>query len=905
MKRISFYTFALLALCSCQKHELSNVRKYFDGTISYAVSLGQSAQTKAADEYEDEEVCEEAEAQIVLTDESGGISIPMECEAIESMNTIKTSRNSSTLTKGTQVNTTGDDNKTLETFADIVSTFHAKAYDSNGTEKVSQTVTWSSSSSAWVGTPTAYWPQATVLNFLAYANLPGSQTATIALTGVSTSHTVPATASEQTDILFGHYQGNGGNTGTAEIRFDHPLTAVRFKYGTMDGNPVIRSISLSGVAESGTATKVPDGTITWSGVDTYDYTVSQSDDSGLSVDATTSVIGEPFLIIPQKLTDNSVTVTVTFTDGTVVEVTLTSGEWKAGFTNTYILGYQDEWEYFIEGMEPVILSYTGGSDDMSVRSYRRNRTTLETEPVSWNLEYSADGENWSMTKPGWLSFSSTSGTGGTTGESLTATIAAQTGVAAGEKPVKERHDANLRAAAPKGTSTDRFDLSYFNAATGEVTSTRSTANTYVVSASGYYKIPLVYGNAIKNGSANTEAYIAPAPSEPGTYSHYLQNFVNHADKPISDPWIKNGLNANGSTIGSSGLNACIVWQDANNLVSNVRIDGDYLEFDVANSTITQGNCMVAVRNSSNTILWSWQIWVTDEDLSDTPTVTISGKQYDFMKVLLGWYSTGNAPVTSYAGRSCYVRANNGHVTSDSTVEQTEHEDVALGTRGSCTMYQWGRKDPFPGGDGDFVNKFRGLYQNTYNIEFCSPSRLEYVSVGSAIQHPWYMNFKYDSFWDWNDVCYTNFWNASVSVSDANIDGDWTQYKSIKTTKTIYDPSPVGFTLPNGEAYDGIVAQESGTYSYNSTARGFTYTSSTGEIFFPCCGYRNAAMLGMVGESEYWYDTSGFAIWSSTSAHLPTSFILQYDPDDKHCAGYRMTTANSNRPYLIATALIAE
>ncbi|MDY5237317.1 hypothetical protein, partial [Bacteroides helcogenes] len=35
----------------------------------------------------------------------------------------------------------------------------------------------------------------------------------------------------------------------------------------------------------------------------------------------------------------------------------------------------------------------------------------------------------------------------------------------------------------------------------------NTANCYVVSASGYYSFPLVYGNAIKDGTTNTLAYM--------------------------------------------------------------------------------------------------------------------------------------------------------------------------------------------------------------------------------------------------------------------------------------------------------------------------------------------------------------------------------------------------------------
>ena len=878
-----------LIVIGCQENSLENSLSGDGRMIRYSVVSDMVSVTKAFDEL--------AVPSSVLSDKSGAVAIPLSLEVSQGITY------ASAVSRGKLVNTT-DEDKPLSSFESIAGSFVVKAY-SGEVEKVSQTVTWSGS--AWVAEPATSWPRSSSLNFLAYSNLPEGQTATIAATGVSMSYTEPDDATEQTDMMFGHYQGDGGSTGTAAMRFDHPLTAVSFLYGDIDGNPGIKSISLDGVAAGGTVTKTPDGTVSWSGVSVYNLTVSQSATSGLDVDGTTHLIGEPFIIIPQNLEDNNVEVTVEFTDGTVVSATLNSGEWKAGYTNTYTLGYDDEWEYFIEGMNPVVISYLGGYEDMSVKSYKKNSITGEIKPLSWSLEYSADGENWSSVKPDWLSITAGSVIGGNTGESLTVNVAAQNGVDGGSKPVKEKHDANLKNAVPKGTQTDRYDLSYFNVATGKETSLRSTANTYVVSASGYYKIPLVYGNAIKNGVTNSQAYMAPEPTGPGTFTHYLRQFVNHGNKPVSDPWIKNGLNANGSTIGTGGLNACVVWQDADNLVSNVKIDGDYLAFDVNSSSITQGNCVVAVRNSGNDILWSWQIWVTDEDLSDVEGVTISGKNYNFRKVLLGWYSTGDAPVTSYASRSCHIRANNGHVTSGSAVTQLQFEDVALSTKGSCTMYQWGRKDPFPGGDGNFSNKWRGIYQKSYDVVFCAPGRLEFKSIGSAIQSPYYMNAQYEYFWDWNDVCYTNFWNAPVSISDEDIaikGHDYDQYKSIETTKTIYDPSPVGFKIPNGQAYEGIVSRESGSYRYDSNSRGFIYESASGSIFFPCCGYRNAAMMCSYSDN-FWYNTSGFALWSSTTSHTQTGFMMQYDPDDSNCAGQKLTTSNSNRPYALAVALVTE
>ena len=70
------------------------------------------------------------------------------------------------------------------------------------------------------------------------------------------------------------------------------------------------------------------------------------------------------------------------------------------------------------------------------------------------------------------------------------------------------------------------------------TVSRTTANCYVVSKPGFYKIPMVYGNAIKNGATNRDSYISSA-----TGTSILANFLDHKGIGIStgndtkDPWV--------------------------------------------------------------------------------------------------------------------------------------------------------------------------------------------------------------------------------------------------------------------------------------------------------------------------------------------------------------------------------
>ncbi len=209
-----------------------------------------------------------------------------------------------------------------------------------------------------------------VKTFYAYANLPPSD-ASVTLTGKCEgqvlTYTVAADASVQTDILMGYYSGDGTTgpdeeakrTGTADIHFYHPLTAVTFKAGSIDGIKSIDDISISGIYGSGTATmdantvgsaeadkdnRKVEKAFTWSDC-AGSITVSQSV-STAGVPASGTELGEAFLIIPQTFDDKSrarICVTLTLDDGSSCTLysPLVSTEWLAGHSYCYTIGYTE------------------------------------------------------------------------------------------------------------------------------------------------------------------------------------------------------------------------------------------------------------------------------------------------------------------------------------------------------------------------------------------------------------------------------------------------------------------------------------------------------------------------------------------------------------------------------------
>lgn len=127
----------------------------------------------------------------------------------------------------------------------------------------------------------------------------------------------------------------------------------------------------------------------------------------------------------------------------------------------------------------------------------------------------------------------------------------------------------------------------------------TTANCYVIHNPGTYRFPTVYGNAKKNGQPNPKAYTSTKSG-----SNILSPFVKSDGQAITKPEIDNIADA------------CLIWQDTENLISNISFDNatQYVSFKVDKSTIHNGNAIIAVRDNGGTILWSWHIWVTERSL---------------------------------------------------------------------------------------------------------------------------------------------------------------------------------------------------------------------------------------------------------------------------------------------------
>lgn len=668
---------------------------------------------------------------------------------------------------------------------------------------------------------------------------------------------------------------------TTNLDFRHALTGIRFAVGqNLSWNKTIDKVELRGAVMKSkyVLSKQFDG----NGAD-WDHssdTRGNATLSGVSVSTSANpnvtIMGNAgdnytFYMIPQQLTGH-VTAYVHCTDGTEITVPL-KGEWKAGTTRTYKLSQTTStWTYTLTPTDPSRAANYDETQSQAygITSYREDPATHQQQAVAWKVVgYSVDGgTTYTTNKPAWLtSLSKTEGAGGTAADQGTATLTKDV------TDLLAKRNKALKEATALGTDSP-YDLSTKG---GSVN--RSTANSYVISAPGHYRIPLVYGNAIENGSTNANAYTSHAAAG---NSYVLYNFKDHNNQNITDPWIeKTNGGANNGVDGAE-----VVWADAANLVHSPSIVHDggegFLDFTVSASDIQSGNAVVAVKKGGTTV-WSWHLWFAPKDALDKIKVTNhQNVDYYFTKETLGWKPTQWSGSTYDKARTVKVKVvqtiKNGGVAQETVINITQNPGNVK--KGATTLYQFGRKDAFPGVDASDLAANSHFTQNAGDN----------MSIMNGIQHP-------DNFYIWGSSWYStpptgysyyNLWSAENTT---------TGFNDNSVVKTVYDPCPVGFKMPASNAFTGFTAngQNGGTMNVDGTSDWQTYqnnfghnfwtnSSKTATINFPASGYRgsNDGSLYVVGYVGYYWSAVPYGSFSGCYLYFSSGIVYPLGNDFRAC-----------------------
>ena len=680
------------------------------------------------------------------------------------------------------------------------------------------------------------------------------------------------------------------------LQFRHALTAIRFAVGqNLSFNKTIKDITLKNVLikskytlsnnlngagaawdHSGNNTR---GNVTLSNVN---YNTNENANSIVRDRSKYSNSNETnltklddnytFYMIPQDL-DGKVTAEVLFTDGSKITVPL-KGSWKAGTTRTYKLSEKNSsWTYTINAIDPAAVAYNGTQANYKIESYREVNGTKQ--PVAWKVVgYSVDnGTSWTTTKPSWLkSLSKEQGDGGATAEQLTATLGTDIVDLAAER------NKTFQNAAPLGTASAPYNLSN---ATGAA-AVQNTANCYVISAPGHYMIPLVYGNAIKNGGTNRSAY-ATSSLPVTNVGTVLNPLVDHDGKSITDPWIER---TNGKA--NNGINtAQVTWADEKDLVtlsgSPIYRDASgnaFVKFEVKKGNIKSGNAVISVKKG-NITLWSWHLWFAPKNALDKIAVTNKqGSTYEFTNEALGWKPTAWQGTPYQSPRTIKVKVKQTIGEKQEAVITITQLPGTTSRTGYTTQYQWGRKDAFPGKSGQPAqgtinwNAGSNMYMQTIIQNPQNYYTAGYNRDGSLNAEAWFA--KYYTFY--------NLWSMNqkdkVSMNQAN---------SQTVVKTIYDPSPIGFSVPANDAFTGFTenglnggrmnvdgTDNAQTFNNNFGHNFWTNSSKTETIFFPAAGFREARN----GSTLSYYSKFG-DYWTATPNDNHNGNVMGFDVNSVH------------------------
>ena len=257
--------------------------------------------------------------------------------------------------------------------------------------------------------------------------------------------------------------------------------------------------------------------------------------------------------------------------------------------------------------------------------------------------------------------------------------------------------------------------------------------------------------------------------------------------------------------------------EAGTVIANAAFADGYVTFSTP-ATLVPGNALIAAKDGAGVILWSWHIWIPA-----TPVVAST-----FGGVV-------GVPM---------MDRNLGALVAAEPTGKPDGTSIGM-------LYQWGRKDPFPG---------------TASVDASDPiattgtivldSEKQNFSIEESVQNPTtYVKTGSDSNKTWIDEPSIELWGK---------------------TKTVYDPCPPGYIVSTRDktwAFWGGMASATGFRA--DTENKFVALGvdldpaspeTTGYIVLPMCGYLDQGSYANVGKRAY--------IWSSYSSSSEKNIAYQ-------------------------------
>ncbi|MBQ2874705.1 MAG: hypothetical protein IJE85_05355 [Bacteroidales bacterium] len=216
------------------------------------------------------------------------------------------------------------------------------------------------------------------------------------------------------------------------------------------------------------------------------------------------------------------------------------------------------------------------------------------------------------------------------------------------------------------------------------------------------------------------------------------------------------------------------------LIGSVSYSNGEISYTVS-SPFKEGNAVIAAKDAYGEILWSWHIWLTDQPEEQ-------------------------------------VYYNNAGTMMDRNLGATSATPGDVGALG--LLYQWGRKDPFLGSSSIRSNvkaKSTGTWPSSVtastskgNVDYATANPMTFILGTDSSVADWHYSSRNNDLW--------------------------------KSSKTIYDPCPAGWRVPDGGG-NGVWSKACGTSSsfsdsYDSVDKGMNFSGkfgSTSVIWYPASG----------------------------------------------------------------------
>lgn len=658
-----------------------------------------------------------------------------------------------------------------ENFTNVCKNFDVTAYTDGGDlfmqEKISK-----EANGVWSPDETYFWPAKVSLDFYAYAPFDNNSITITDNKKITFNYTVPDQATDQPDIMFAHKACSKETSegGTVSLKFKHALAGVKFVAKDVT-NCTVKSITLKNLYGEGSCTyDTEKETFTWTLDEEekkdfsqeFDVALTDNDGKENTQPITDENEATTFMLIPQSLKGVTVEVKVDTEEGERILTGSLTGEWEAGHIYTYAISTESiNWEYVFKVTEKITFELGETQAQYTVTSYRQRKGNHDVkEAVAWNAEYQNgieinmfDKSETNITQTYTPVFTSTN-KGSTTEQPYNFAVEGAT-----LHTTYDNDEQTLKSNTPKGTTDAPYNLATDNGSDDQETA----ANCYVVNAAGTYKLPLVYGNALKNGQYNSEAV--------------NKDFKDYKNASITQPWINNAHDAT------------LVWSDGFYMFKDIKLSDDkkYLIFTIDPKYLQQANAVLAARDTNGDIMWSWHIWVTEHNvLGETYTVQGYGSDnstYGLMKYNLGWVDNKQVYYNQREFAIKFTQERSGEKRDLKVIQKGElfdYKDVG------STYYQWGRKDPLVAlknwneiGKEDYRPHQAGTAGYGYRTE------AKRVSIGESIQHPNVFYVRSNTA-NWNEAPVRTLWNNQTDGGSIN---------DVSSIKTIYDPSPKGFKVP--------------------------------------------------------------------------------------------------------------